>query len=180
MKRKRERKNRERVRVKRMVLLHFAKGKIEFLLQFWRKKKAENFELEILEVLLPLKGSKVLPICAEKLKLFVANLCRKFRAVCAEKLELFAAKNWSCLCRKIGVVCCRKIRAVYAEKLELFAANLCKKIGQHCAANLREKKQLGATKFLRKRELKVLPPEEEENDPRKRGSHGGEERKTWW
>ncbi|EOY22032.1 Uncharacterized protein TCM_014204 [Theobroma cacao] len=61
MKRKRERKNRERGRAKRMVLLHFEEEKREFLLQFWRKKKAKNFE-----------------------------------------------KNWSCLCRKIGVVCCRK------------------------------------------------------------------------
>ncbi|XP_017972513.1 PREDICTED: uncharacterized protein LOC108661135 [Theobroma cacao] len=133
------------------------KEKKSFCCNFERKKKAKNFELEILEVLLPLKGSKVLPICVEKLKLFVANLCRK-----------------------IGAVCCRKIGAVCAEKLELFAANLCRKIGQHCAANLREKKQLGVAKFLRKRELKVLPPKEEENDPRKRGSHGGEERKTWW
>ncbi|EOY00477.1 Uncharacterized protein TCM_010361 [Theobroma cacao] len=44
MKRKRERKNRERGRAKRMVLMHFEEGKREFLLQFWRKKKAENFE----------------------------------------------------------------------------------------------------------------------------------------
>ncbi|XP_017982363.1 PREDICTED: uncharacterized protein LOC108663277 [Theobroma cacao] len=105
------------------VLLHFEGGKESFLLQFLEEEKAEIFELEILEVLLPLKG---------------------------------------------------------AEKLELFAANLCRKIGQHCAANLKEKKKLGVANFLRKRELKVLPPEEEENDPRKRGSHGGEERKTWW
>ncbi|EOY22040.1 Uncharacterized protein TCM_014225 [Theobroma cacao] len=105
MKRKKERKNRERGRAKRMVLLHFEEGKREFLLQFWRKKKAENFELEILKVLLPLKGSKVLPICAEKLELFAANLCRKIGAVCAKKLELFVAeklelfvqKNWSYL-----------------------------------------------------------------------------------
>ncbi|EOY21483.1 Uncharacterized protein TCM_013070 [Theobroma cacao] len=148
-----------------MVLLQFEEGKREFLLQFWRKKKTKNFELKILEVLLALKGSKVLPICAEKLELFAANLCRKIGAV---------------FCRKIRAIFCRKIGAICAEKLELFAANLCRKIGQHCATNLREKKQLGAAKFLRKRELKVLPPEEEENDPRKRGSHGGEERKTWW
>ncbi|XP_017970175.1 PREDICTED: uncharacterized protein LOC108660574 isoform X2 [Theobroma cacao] len=87
------------------VLLHFEGGKESFLLQFLEEEKAEIFELEILEVLLPLKGSKVLPICGEKLELFAANLCRKIGAICAEKLELFvqeklelfAQKNWSCL-----------------------------------------------------------------------------------
>ncbi|EOY08656.1 Uncharacterized protein TCM_023572 [Theobroma cacao] len=166
MKRKRERKNRERGRAKRMVLLHFEEGKREFLLQFWRKKNAENFEAGkliflkliagIFEVSMAdfgaensrflllklcefaagifggfaaIKGSKVLPICVEKLELFAANLFRKI-----------VQKNWSCLYRKIGVVCYRKIGAVCVEKSELFAANLCRKIGQHCAANLREKK----------------------------------------
>ncbi|EOX99712.1 Uncharacterized protein TCM_008509 [Theobroma cacao] len=126
MKRKRERKNRERGRAKRMVLLHFEEGKSEFLLQFWRKKKAKNFELKILEVLLPLKGSKVLPICAKKLELFAANLCRK---IVQKNWSCLLQKNGSCLCRKVRVVCCRKIGAVCAEKLELFAANLCRKIG---------------------------------------------------
>ncbi|XP_017970176.1 PREDICTED: uncharacterized protein LOC108660575 [Theobroma cacao] len=104
MKRKRERKTmgEEEKRIENfalffgIVLLHFEGGKESFLLQFLEEEKAEIFELEILEVLLPLKGSKVLPICAKK-------LCRKIGAVCAEK---------------IGVVCCRKIRAVCAEKLD--------------------------------------------------------------
>ncbi|EOY08514.1 Uncharacterized protein TCM_023033 [Theobroma cacao] len=162
MKRKRERKNCERGRAKRMVLLHFEERKREFLLQFWRKKKAENFEVGkliffkliagIFEVSMADFGVEnsrflLLKLCefaagnfggfaAIKGQQSAANLCRKIGAICCQ----FVQKHWSCLCKKIGVVCCRKIRTVCAEKLELFAANLCRKIGQHCAANLREKK----------------------------------------
>ncbi|EOY13518.1 Uncharacterized protein TCM_032121 isoform 2, partial [Theobroma cacao] len=151
MKRKRGRKNHGRGREKRTVLLHFEGGKESFLLQFLEKEKAENFE---------------------KLCEFVAENFGGFAVIKGQQ----SAAN---LCRKIGANCCQFVQKNCAEKLELFAANLCRKIGKHCAANLREKKQLGAAKFLRKREMKVLPPEEEENDPRKRGSHSGEERKTW-
>ncbi|EOY13517.1 Uncharacterized protein TCM_032121 isoform 1 [Theobroma cacao] len=126
-----------------------------FYCNFWRKKK-----LKILRFLL-------LKLCE-----FVAENFGGFAVIKGQQ----SAAN---LCRKIGANCCQFVQKNCAEKLELFAANLCRKIGKHCAANLREKKQLGAAKFLRKREMKVLPPEEEENDPRKRGSHSGEERKTW-
>ncbi|XP_017970174.1 PREDICTED: uncharacterized protein LOC108660574 isoform X1 [Theobroma cacao] len=146
-----------------------------FCCNFWRKKKLKFLRLLLLK-LCEFAAGNFGGFAAIKGQQSAANLWRKIGAICCQ----FVQKNWSYLCRKIGAVCAGKIGAVCAEKLELFAANFCKKIGQHCAANLREKKQLGAAKFLRKRELKVLPPEEEENDPRKRGSHGGEERKTWW
>ncbi|XP_017982488.1 PREDICTED: uncharacterized protein LOC108663311 isoform X1 [Theobroma cacao] len=99
MKRKRERKNRERRRAKRMVLLHFEEGKREFLLQFWRKKKAKNFE-------------KIGAICCRKIR---AVCCQFVQKNCAKKLELFATN----LCRKLDSFVLPILRSFVTENLPI-------------------------------------------------------------
>ncbi|EOY14238.1 Uncharacterized protein TCM_033529 [Theobroma cacao] len=124
MKKKRERKNRERGRVKRMVLLHFEEGKRKFLLQFWRKKKAENFEVRKLIFLRLIAGI---------FEVFMADFGAENSRFLLLKLCEFAARNFG------GFAA---LAANLYKKIGVVVTNLCRKIRQHCAANLREKRQL--------------------------------------